>query len=149
MATSAAATRVYAQDYSLVFDAVCRAIPDARMKFLSADPATGAISAGSSVSMSTWGERVDIHVGQSAPGQVQVSIRSGLKFGLMDWGKNQKNVDRLLASIDQAIGAAASGAAASGAWHPDPTGRHEHRWWNGTTWTDQVADGGVAATDPL
>lgn len=25
-------------------------------------------------------------------------------------------------------------------WHPDPTGRHQHRWWNGSAWTDQVAE---------
>ena len=34
------------------------------------------------------------------------------------------------------------------AWHPDPSGRHELRWWDGTTFTDQVADGGVTSTDP-
>ena len=37
----------------------------------------------------------------------------------------------------------------AGGWHPDPTGRHQHRWWDGTQWTDQVADGGVTATDPM
>jgi hypothetical protein len=34
-------------------------------------------------------------------------------------------------------------------WAPDPTGRHELRYWNGSEWTDHVADGGVQATDPL
>ena len=33
-------------------------------------------------------------------------------------------------------------------WHPDPAGRHELRWWDGSTFTDQVADGGVTSTDP-
>jgi hypothetical protein len=33
-------------------------------------------------------------------------------------------------------------------WYADPTGRHQHRYWNGTEWTDQVADSGVTATDP-
>ena len=33
-------------------------------------------------------------------------------------------------------------------WHPDPSGRHELRWWDGTTFTDQVADAGVTSTDP-
>lgn len=36
-----------------------------------------------------------------------------------------------------------------GAWQPDPTRRHELRWWTGTQWSDQVADHGVAALDPL
>jgi hypothetical protein len=32
-------------------------------------------------------------------------------------------------------------------WQADPTGRHEHRYWDGSQWTDNVADGGVANTD--
>ena len=34
-------------------------------------------------------------------------------------------------------------------WQPDPTGRHDHRYWDGTRWTDDVADAGVASTDPV
>ena len=33
-------------------------------------------------------------------------------------------------------------------WYPDPTGRHQHRYWDGTAWTDQVADNQVTGTDP-
>lgn len=35
------------------------------------------------------------------------------------------------------------------AWHPDPTGRHEHRWWDGEQWTEHVADAGRSSVDPL
>jgi hypothetical protein len=38
---------------------------------------------------------------------------------------------------------------APGSWHPDPTGRHDHRYWDGTAWTAHVADRGISATDPL
>jgi hypothetical protein len=36
------------------------------------------------------------------------------------------------------------------AWHPDPTGRHTQRYWDGSNWTDHVAapDGSVAH-DPI
>lgn len=34
-------------------------------------------------------------------------------------------------------------------WFPDPFGRHEHRWFNGTNWTSDVADGGQRFVDPL
>lgn len=34
-------------------------------------------------------------------------------------------------------------------WFPDPTGRHDHRWWDGAAWTGHVADAGVAGLDPL
>jgi hypothetical protein len=33
-------------------------------------------------------------------------------------------------------------------WQPDPTGKHDHRYWDGSQWTDNVSDGGVAGTDP-
>ena len=35
------------------------------------------------------------------------------------------------------------------AWHPDPTGRHELRYWDGTQWSEHVSDGGVQSVSPL
>lgn len=32
-------------------------------------------------------------------------------------------------------------------WHPDPTGRHQFRWFNGASWTGDVADDGNRAVD--
>lgn len=32
-------------------------------------------------------------------------------------------------------------------WYPDPAGRAELRWWDGTVWTTSVVDGQVARTD--
>lgn len=34
-------------------------------------------------------------------------------------------------------------------WHPDPRGRHEYRYWDGTAWTDHVGDRGQASLDPV
>lgn len=34
-------------------------------------------------------------------------------------------------------------------WHPDPTGRHEQRYWNGSAWTEHVVDAGLQSTDAL
>jgi uncharacterized protein DUF2510 len=39
-------------------------------------------------------------------------------------------------------------AAQPAGWHPDPAGRHQMRYWNGSGWTDDVSDAGVAAKDP-
>ena len=33
------------------------------------------------------------------------------------------------------------------AWYPDPTGRHQHRYWDGERWTVSVANDGVTAID--
>lgn len=35
------------------------------------------------------------------------------------------------------------------AWHPDPTGRFDLRYWSGTEWTSHVSRGGVAGEDPV
>ena len=40
-------------------------------------------------------------------------------------------------------------AAPAPDWYPDPCGRHESRYWDGSTWTDNVADGGQASVDPV
>jgi Protein of unknown function (DUF2510) len=34
-------------------------------------------------------------------------------------------------------------------WARDPSGRHQYRWWDGTSWTDHVADNGQESADPL
>ena len=34
-------------------------------------------------------------------------------------------------------------------WYGDPTGRHTHRYWDGTQWTPQVADDGRTGEDSL
>jgi Protein of unknown function (DUF2510) len=45
---------------------------------------------------------------------------------------------------------AAPTAAAPGGpgWGADPFGRHQWRYWDGTRWTEQVADGATQSTDP-
>jgi hypothetical protein len=35
------------------------------------------------------------------------------------------------------------------AWYPDPSGRHEFRFWDGARWTDFALDNGVQCADPL
>lgn len=42
---------------------------------------------------------------------------------------------------------AESGPAAR--WYPDPTGRNELRYWDGSAWTDHVANRGQQKIDPL
>ena len=34
-------------------------------------------------------------------------------------------------------------------WYPDPTGRNEHRYWDGQAWTDHVSNQGITGTDPV
>jgi uncharacterized protein YxjI len=34
-------------------------------------------------------------------------------------------------------------------WYPDPAGRHQLRYWDGTNWTEHVSSNGVQSVDPL
>ncbi len=34
-------------------------------------------------------------------------------------------------------------------WYPDPLGRADHRYWDGSVWTDQASRDGVVAIDPV
>lgn len=34
-------------------------------------------------------------------------------------------------------------------WYPDPTSRHQYRYWDGSAWSAHVADDGVVGSDPL
>ncbi|HVC67284.1 MAG TPA: DUF2510 domain-containing protein [Acidimicrobiales bacterium] len=34
-------------------------------------------------------------------------------------------------------------------WLPDPTGRHQYRYWDGGCWTENVYDAGVESRDPV
>lgn len=34
-------------------------------------------------------------------------------------------------------------------WAPDPSGKHQHRWWDGSRWSEHVADDGTPSTDPM
>lgn len=56
-------------------------------------------------------------------------------------------VGQLESSADQTNTGAFQGGA--GSWQADPLGRHQHRWWDGTVWTDHVSDAGRASIDPL
>jgi Meiotically up-regulated gene 113/Domain of unknown function (DUF4041)/Protein of unknown function (DUF2510) len=33
-------------------------------------------------------------------------------------------------------------------WHPDPVGRFQHRYWDGSRWTEHVSTGGSQTVDP-
>ena len=34
-------------------------------------------------------------------------------------------------------------------WYPDPGGKHQHRYWDGSRWTEHVSSHGQASIDPL
>jgi hypothetical protein len=47
-----------------------------------------------------------------------------------------------------AVAAPAVAGPGTPGWAGDPFGRHQWRYWDGTRWTDQVADGSTQSSDP-
>ena len=147
MATSSDGRAEFSGEYPTVFAAVCTAAAAEGMQVTAADDRSGLITVSAGMSAFSWGENAEIRVGEVSPGLQSVSVRSALKFGLVDWGRNKKNVDRLFARIQHVL--TSPPAPTPAGWHRDPTGRHETRYWDGDAWTAHVADGGVAGTDPV
>jgi uncharacterized protein YxjI len=52
-----------------------------------------------------------------------------------------------MSSADQQAATGAPGGHPPN-WYPDPFGRHETRWWDGSRWTEHVASHGRQAVDP-
>jgi hypothetical protein len=60
---------------------------------------------------------------------------------VVSWQRRRPNVPTHGAFPTESYGAAS--------WQRDPSGRFEHRWWDGYQWTAHVSTGGVAFTDPV
>lgn len=87
-----------------VFAAVLEAIPRVKgMKVKSSDEASGQILAATGVSFKSWGEKVPIAVRESGPDKAIVSVTSESKMALVDWGKNNQNLERVLAATDEVL----------------------------------------------
>jgi hypothetical protein len=134
---STSETRLLPGAYDSVFNAVCHAAASSGMTVTHADPAAGVIHISTSMGLATWGENLTAHL-RPLPTGVEVNLSSALKFGLVDWGKNRQNIETLFGVICR---------PPAGAWHPDPSGRHELRWWDGARWTDAVSDRGQVSAD--
>ena len=50
---------------------------------------------------------------------------------------------------DPKTGSVAATSATPAGWYPDPTGRHQHRYWDSARWTSMVADNGVTTQDSV
>ncbi len=46
-------------------------------------------------------------------------------------------------------GASGDGDSPKADWYPDPGGKHEQRYWDGSRWTEHVASHGTQSVDPL
>lgn len=62
------------------------------------------IRATRSFSAKSWGERLTIHMATFPGGGTQVIAESKLVFGLVDWGRNQSNIEEIYDSMAALVG---------------------------------------------
>lgn len=94
-----------AAPYVAAFDATCRALTGLGVTIKTADPTTGVIDGVWPMGLASWGEKIHVEVGQADPTRAVVSFSSALRFGIVDWGKNQKNVTKIAEAIPEALAA--------------------------------------------
>jgi uncharacterized protein YjbJ (UPF0337 family) len=92
-----------------VFAAIVDALGDAKMKVKSSDAAAGHIEAVTGMSFQSWGEKIVIDVAEAGPGRAKATISSGNRAQLVSWGKNQKNLDKIVAGTNARLGSGATG----------------------------------------
>lgn len=52
-------------------------------------------------------------------------------------------------TVDQLAECDSGSQTTTGAWYSDPTRRYELRWWDGSRWTQRVANNGSEMSDPV
>ena len=50
--------------------------------------------------------------------------------------------------VNPSVASSVGDAAAPANWYPDPAGRFELRYWNGSAWTEHVSRNGQQSIDP-
>jgi hypothetical protein len=50
--------------------------------------------------------------------------------------------------VNASVASSVGDAAAPANWYPDPAGRFELRYWNGSAWTEHVSRNGQQSIDP-
>jgi hypothetical protein len=50
--------------------------------------------------------------------------------------------------VNTSVSSSVGDAAAPANWYPDPAGRFELRYWNGSAWTEHVSRNGQQSIDP-
>jgi hypothetical protein len=90
----------YPYPYQAVFDATLAVLNSLSMRVTGADPATGAIVAKTTMSLTSNGENLEIRLWQPQPGFTGITVTSSLKFGIADpWGINQKNINKVFNAL--------------------------------------------------
>lgn len=69
---------------------------DSHFSIKTSDPTSRTIAIKTGISWKSWGENLLITLSPTADNMTELSIASASKFGTVDWGKNQDNLNSML-----------------------------------------------------
>ena len=96
----------YPFSYQTVFRAAVQSIPLVKgMKMGRADEMNGYILITSNISWASWGENIRVDFVKLGPTRTQVIVKSGASVSttLIDYGKNRKNVNKILSAVSTTL----------------------------------------------
>lgn len=88
--------------YEATFTATVRAVTALGTALWVAEPANGVIGGKTSANLLSWGEVVLVLLRDGADGTTHLRVSSSLTVGLHDWGRNARNVERILGALGAA-----------------------------------------------
>jgi hypothetical protein len=86
-----------------VWAALPAALSSAKMSVDGSDSRSGTMKASTGISLSSWVEKVEVQVQELGSGNTNVTVTSGVKFGLTGGGKLKRNINRVFDSLDAAL----------------------------------------------
>lgn len=161
MAAKSTQAQMFAADIPAIQSAVGATLQAMAVKDVAWLPNGLQVSCKTHAGMQSWGEKVTVSI--TPAGEVRVWSECAMPTQIVDWGKNGQNCQQILGGIASRLYAATAPAypasapvaipyttpAVAAGWYPDPAGRHEQRYWDGSAWTEHIADAGTAGSDPL
>lgn len=107
MAKSATGKRMFNCDANTVYALVLKAVAEMKgVSVKSSDPGSRTIEAKSGVTLTSWGEAISIRIVPVREDccEVEVTSSSVLVTTLIDYGKNQSNVDKIFQTLAYMVG---------------------------------------------
>ncbi len=86
----------------ILFEKMKEVLTEAGFKVRHADKAAGILFATSSISFCSWGENIYVDITENN-GTSKVDFCSACFFGIVSWGRNEKNYERMMETFENSL----------------------------------------------
>lgn len=98
----ASEARMYKGEISEIFDLCIKAITSLNWQIASFNHSSCMIKAETNLSLLSWGDDIEIEI-QQMRGGINVKINSESRAQLVDWGKNDENIQKFFSVLESLI----------------------------------------------